>query len=190
MRPIRRMRFELSEIHDQPWFPDFLRCEVLDALQMVLEVTNAYRPIAERLQVALERAGARAVFDLFSGAGGPWPSFVRLFENEGAQIPEVFLTDKYPNSTPRSGREPLTSRHIHFVRGAVDATGHSHEYRRISNGVFVVPPFQCGRRTPVSGRQRGERGGRWRFRNRFAADAHDALDIVYSRRRLDLHAVL
>lgn len=122
MRLIRRMRFELSEIHDQPWFPDSLRCEVLDALQMVLEVTNAYRPIAERLQVALERAGARTVLDLFSGAGGPWPSFVRLFENEGAQIPEVFLTDKYPNSTPRPGREPLASRHIHFVRGAVDAT--------------------------------------------------------------------
>ena len=78
------MRFELFEIHDQPWFPDFLRREVVDALQMILERTDAYRPIAGRLRQALSRSGSQEVLDLFSGAGGPWPSLVRLFESEGA----------------------------------------------------------------------------------------------------------
>ena len=49
------MRFELFEIHDQPWFPDFLRREVVDALQMILERTDAYKPIAGRLRQALNR---------------------------------------------------------------------------------------------------------------------------------------
>lgn len=119
---ISPVRFEIIEIHDQPWFPDFLRREVLDALQMVLEVTNAYRPIAERLRFALRRADAHQVLDLFSGAGGPWPSLVRAIENDGAEPPEVFLTDKYPNTTPRDGSEPLASSHIHFVSESLDAT--------------------------------------------------------------------
>jgi hypothetical protein len=78
------MRLELFEIHDQPWFPDFLRREVVDALQMILERTETYRPIAGRLRQALNCSGTREVLDLFSGAGGPWPSLVRLFESEGA----------------------------------------------------------------------------------------------------------
>jgi hypothetical protein len=91
------MRFELFEIHDQPWFPDFLRREVLDALQMILERTDAYRPIAGRLRQALSSSGAHEVLDLFSGAGGPWPALVRILQSDGAPAIEVFLTDKFPN---------------------------------------------------------------------------------------------
>src|ERR1700721_4902787 len=98
------MRFELFEFHDQPWFPGFLRREVVDALQMILERTNAYRPIAGRLRQAMNCSGTREVLDLFSGAGGPWPSMVRLFESEGAPPIEVFLTDKFPSvSNGRKG---------------------------------------------------------------------------------------
>jgi len=116
------MRFELSEIHDQPWFPDFLRREVVDALQMVLERTEAYRPIAGRLRQALNCSGTREVLDLFSGAGGPWPSLVRLFESEGAPSIEVFLTDKFPSlSNGRNGKTACASG-IHFLGDPVDAT--------------------------------------------------------------------
>jgi hypothetical protein len=117
------VRFEIIEIHEQPWFPDFLRREVMDALQMVLEVTNAYRPIAERLRLALARADARQVLDLFSGAGGPWPSLIRSIESGGGELPEVYLTDKFPNTSARAGggTGAVESRHIHFVRESLDA---------------------------------------------------------------------
>jgi len=62
----------------------FLAARSSRALQMILERTNAYRPIAGRLRQALSRSGTREGLDLFSGAGGPWPSLVRLFESEGA----------------------------------------------------------------------------------------------------------
>ncbi len=116
------MRFELFEIHDQPWFPDFLRREVVDALQMILERTDAYRPIARRLRQALNRSGNREVLDLFSGAGGPWPSLVRIFESEGARPIEVFLTDKFPNVSKGGKRETVCASGIHFLGDPVDAT--------------------------------------------------------------------
>jgi hypothetical protein len=116
------MRFELFEIHDQPWFPDFLRREVVDALQMILERTDAYKPIAARLRQALNRSGNRAVLDLFSGAGGPWPSLVRIFEIEGAPPIEVFLTDKFPNVSKGGKSETVCASGIHFLGDPVDAT--------------------------------------------------------------------
>jgi hypothetical protein len=116
------MRFELFEIHDRPWFPDFLRREVVDALQMILERTDAYRPIAGRLRQALNRTATREVLDLFSGAGGPWPSLVRLFESEGAPSLEVFLTDKFPNVSNGRNRETVCASGIHFLGASVDAT--------------------------------------------------------------------
>ena len=64
------MRF--CEIHDQSWFPKVLRDQITDDLQLVLEVTKIYRPIAHRLHIALDRAGTLRVLGLCSGAGGPW----------------------------------------------------------------------------------------------------------------------
>jgi hypothetical protein len=116
------MRFELFEIHDQPWFPDFFRREVVDALQMILERTDAYRPIAGRLRQALSRSGTREVLDLFSGAGGPWPSLVRLFESGGTPHVEVFLTDKFPHISIGNNGETVCAKGIHFLDDPVDAT--------------------------------------------------------------------
>jgi hypothetical protein len=115
-------RARLFEIHDQPWFPEFLRREVVDSLQMVLEATNAYQPIVHRLRDALDRAGSREVLDLFSGAGGPWPSLVRGFNAHGAKPLEVFLTDKYPSPANRNGARSTAGAHTHFVTESIDAT--------------------------------------------------------------------
>ncbi|MGA8142949.1 MAG: hypothetical protein WB987_03550 [Candidatus Acidiferrales bacterium] len=115
-------RLRLFEINDQPWFPEFLRREVVDALQMVLEVTNAYQPIANRLQDAIERAGSREVVDLFSGAGGPWPSLARKFTSNDSKPVEIFLTDKFPSVADHNVDQLLAAGHIHFVGEPVDAT--------------------------------------------------------------------
>lgn len=77
----------LFEIHEQPWFPQFLRDQFVDALQMILEVTNTYKPIAQLLQKRLEECGTERVVDLCSGAGGPWPSLVHNFKMHGATSP-------------------------------------------------------------------------------------------------------
>jgi hypothetical protein len=112
----------LFEIHDQPWFPQFLREEFVDGLQMILDVTNTYQPIAKLLRKRLEECGAERVLDLCSGAGGPWPSLVRHFEINGASAPGVFLTDKYPITRKLDDFESPATNRIHFLRHSVDAT--------------------------------------------------------------------
>ncbi len=142
------MRVKLFEIHDQPWFPDFLRREVLDALQMILEHTDAYRPIAGRLREALHRSGSRDVVDLFSGAGGPWPSLVRLFEKEGAAPVEVLLTDKFPSASDDDSAGKGCSGGIRIVRDPIDATAipeNLQGFRTIFSSFHHFNPAQAGR---------------------------------------------
>jgi hypothetical protein len=112
----------LFEIHEQKWFPQFLRDEFVDGLQMILDVTNTYRPIANLLRQRLEQCGAERVLDLCSGAGGPWPSLVRDFESCGAKPPEVLLTDKYPCTKRLDNRASASASRIHFLAHSVDAT--------------------------------------------------------------------
>jgi hypothetical protein len=116
------MRLELFEIHDQPWFPDFLRREVVDALQMIFERTDTYRPIAGRLRAALDYAGTRSVLDLFSGVGGPWPSLMRLYESEGAPPIEVLLTDKFPTACNGNDGGTCSPKGMRFIPDPIDAT--------------------------------------------------------------------
>lgn len=142
------MRFELFEIHDQSWFPDFLRREVLDALQMILERTDAYKPIAGRLREALNCSGAREVVDLFSGTGGPWPALVQLFQREGAPPVEVLLTDKFPNASTGSSAGKTCSNGISFLRDPVDATAIPETlqgFRTIFSSFHHFNPEQAGR---------------------------------------------
>ena len=61
----------LFEIHDQAWFPQFLRDEFVDGLQMILDVTNTYQPIAKLLRKRLEESGAERVLDLCSVQADP-----------------------------------------------------------------------------------------------------------------------
>jgi hypothetical protein len=112
----------LFEIHEQRWFPQFLRDQFVDGLQMILEVMGTYAPISQLLQKRLEDSRNERVLDLCSGAGGPWPSLVRDFEMRGAMPPEVFLTDKYPSTRKLEDLESPTLKRIHYVKQSVDAT--------------------------------------------------------------------
>lgn len=90
------------EIHDQPWFPAFLRDRVTEALEAVWNGNRTYCPIAERLREAIRRSGARQIVDLCSGGGGPWLGLYP--EVADGQPLTVWLTDLYPNALLASGR--------------------------------------------------------------------------------------
>jgi len=57
----------LFEIHDQKWFPQFLRDEFVDGLQMILDVTSTYQPslplVAAPLEVFDSGDSFRSFFD-------------------------------------------------------------------------------------------------------------------------------
>lgn len=95
------------EIHDQPWFPAFLRDLVTEALEAVWNGNRTYCPIAARLREAVRRSGARQIVDLCSGGGGPW---LGLYPDVADGRPlTVWLTDLYPSALlagPDGGAAP------------------------------------------------------------------------------------
>ena len=112
----------LFEIHEQSWFPDFLRDHVTDALQHLLNLGNLYQPIVHRLRKAIEETGTRRVLDLCSGAGGPWPWLHRLLQ-PSARLPfDIWLTDKYPNTGAFHRARANPRGKIHFHAAPVNAT--------------------------------------------------------------------
>src|ERR1700678_4420692 len=96
-------RFHLIELHEQPWFPSFLRDEITGALQFGLSRANAYAPIAAMLERAVNSSRSQAIVDLCSGAGGPWLNLTqKLRSQQPTDVPAIpiRLTDKYPNLGP------------------------------------------------------------------------------------------
>jgi hypothetical protein len=114
-------RLHLIEIHDQQWFPGFLRDHVTDGLQFIFDLVNLYRPIAGRLRNALDQAGTHQVVDLCSGAGGPWPRLCEVFEQERVAV-DVCLTDKHPNARAAKQTRDSGGCAIRFHAEPVDAT--------------------------------------------------------------------
>ena len=87
------------EIHDQPWFPAFLRDQVTEALEAVWNANRTYAPVAPLLRDAIRQSGADRVVDLCSGGGGPW---FTLYPQIAAELASprplrVSLTDLYPS---------------------------------------------------------------------------------------------
>jgi hypothetical protein len=114
-------RMHLIEIHDQTWFPRFLRDYVTEALQVIFNVGSLYIPIVSRLQKALKDARVQRVLDLGSGAGGPWLWLCQLVEPEGYRPIDIWLTDRYPPART-CDLERIDSRNrIHFHPAPVDA---------------------------------------------------------------------
>src|SRR5438309_2510844 len=113
-------RVQLLEIHDQPWFPSFLRDLVTDDLQVLLNIGKPYDDIVPQLREGIERAGADRVLDLCSGAGGPWPWLADTLRQGGLPIC-VELSDKYPNAQARE-RVRKDSGKLCYRDEPVDAT--------------------------------------------------------------------
>jgi hypothetical protein len=114
-------RIQWFEIHDQPWFPVFLRDQVTDALQLILLLGNFYEPIAGRLRQAVEESGASQILDLCSGAGGPWISLYRKFDRPECAAVSVCLSDKYPNEYAFQRAQAISRNKIRFHAAPVNA---------------------------------------------------------------------
>lgn len=92
------------EIHDQAWFPGFLRDLTTEALEAVWNSSHTYHPIAGKLREAVAHSGADQIVDLCSGGGGPW---LGLYEDVAGERPlRVCLTDLYPNARLLRQRQP------------------------------------------------------------------------------------
>ncbi len=116
-------RITVSEIHEQAWFPKFLRDDVLDGLQSVFRLGKIYDPVASRLAAAVKASGAHRLVDLCSGGGGPWVSMHRALaaQNSGQPL-NICLTDKYPNIGAFQSAREASGGAISYCPEPVDAT--------------------------------------------------------------------
>jgi hypothetical protein len=112
-------RIQFFEIHEQRWFPRFLRDEVTDALQHGVSFLNAYAPVGPLLQGALDSTGCRSIVDLCSGGGGPWLNLAGSL-NGSAAAAQICLSDKVPNLAAFR-RAMLARNRITFRAESVDA---------------------------------------------------------------------
>jgi hypothetical protein len=112
-------RIQFIELHDQPWFPSFLRDEVTDALQHGLALFNVYAPVAPILRSLLEKTGAARIVDLCSGGGGPLLELSRSIPLEGNL--RILLTDKYPNLRAFDRIRTASMQRVEFQPESVDA---------------------------------------------------------------------
>ncbi len=129
-------RATLSEIHEQPWFPRFLRDLVTDGLQAALIFGRVYHPVAPQLARAIDASGSARVVDLCSGGGGPWEALHPLLESRVRGPLEICLTDKYPNRSAFDRIRDISHGAIVHSADPVDAA--------------AIPPTLTGFRTIFS----------------------------------------
>jgi len=139
-------RFQLIELHEQPWSPSVLRDEATDALQFGFNLLNVYGAVAPLLLGALDSTRSRSIVDLCSGGGGPWFELGRKLQ-EGPQLLQIWLTDKYPNLRAVENVGTASENHIRFYPGSVDAAkvpGGLRGFRTMFTSFHHFSPEQAG----------------------------------------------
>lgn len=131
-------RIQFIELHEQPWFPSWLRDDVTDALQFGFKLLRAYDPITPLLQDAIDstRNGTnahrtsdrQAIVDMCSGGGGPWLDLSRKLRCRSGEKAtgdsaglQIWLTDKYPNLEAFQSISASSDHHITYYPESVDA---------------------------------------------------------------------
>jgi hypothetical protein len=138
-------RIQFIELHEQSWFPAFLRNDITDTIQCALNLSKAYAPIFPLLQRALTSAGNPPIVDLCSGAGGPWLDLARRLKGEMGEI-RVSLTDKYPNHAAFKNAQACSEIAISFYQDSVDARNVPRElngFRTIFTSFHHFPPDEA-----------------------------------------------
>jgi hypothetical protein len=113
-------RIQFIELHEQSWFPKFLRDDITDTLQFALSHTAAYGSIAPLFRRALEDARRHSIVDLCSGAGGPWCDLGARLERDMAGL-QILLTDKFPNVPAFETAQARSEISVSFCARPVDA---------------------------------------------------------------------
>jgi hypothetical protein len=128
---MRRVQF--IELHEQPWFPAFLRDQITDTLQSGMRLLKVYSSIAPFLQALLNETGSRSIVDICSGGGGPWLALSRILSN-GVDRPQIWLTDKYPNVGAFESMNAVTGSQVLFCTQPV----HANQVPREMEGVRTI----------------------------------------------------
>ncbi len=113
-------RIQFIELHEQSWFPAFVRNDITDTLQCALNLSRAYASVVPLLQRALSSTGNSSIVDLCSGGGGPWVDIAHKLKGDADTL-RVALTDKFPNRAAFENVRASCEVPITFCENSVDA---------------------------------------------------------------------
>ncbi|UOQ72189.1 class I SAM-dependent methyltransferase [Hymenobacter cellulosilyticus] len=132
-----RLRLQLFEFEDLPWFPGVIRAGMMDYLRFMISVLDTYKPIVPLLREALQATGQQRLVELGAGAGGGTEG-VTLALRQYPELRElqVTLTDLYPQPAAWQLLAERNAPAIDFEPTPVDA--------------LAVPPTLTGFRTIFS----------------------------------------
>lgn len=130
-----KLRLQLFEFEDLPWFPKVIRAGMMDYLRFMISALGTYQPIVPLLREALQHTGQTQLLELCAGAGGGTAGLLRSLRTTGLPTAQVCLTDLYPQPAAWQLLQQTTPG-LHFAPAPVDAT--------------AVPPELPGLRTVFS----------------------------------------
>ena len=135
--PLMRLRLQLLELEDQPWFPALIRAGMMDYLRFMTTALHTYRPIVPLLAEGLRRTGQTHVLELGAGAGGGTEDvYHALRQLPGLAAVRITLTDLYPQ--PAAWAD-IAHRTQNAIRGTTEAVN-----------ALAVPPDLAGFRAIFS----------------------------------------
>ncbi|MCA8831421.1 class I SAM-dependent methyltransferase [Hymenobacter pini] len=91
-----KLRLQLFEFEDLPWFPGVIRAGMMDYLRFMISALRTYQPIVPLLQTALQQTGQHQLLELCAGAGGGTAGILQRLRASGLPETRVRLTDLYP----------------------------------------------------------------------------------------------
>ena len=117
-----KQRYQLFEFEDLPWFPDFLRHNMMDFLRFAISTLRVYEPIVPLLREIVTKAARPEILDLGSGGGGGIKGVHAALTNQMQQPVPITLSDLYPNIPAFELVKKETAGAIDYVTQPIDAT--------------------------------------------------------------------
>ena len=137
-----KLRLQLFEFEDQPWFPAVIRAGMMDYLRFMSTLLGIYRPVVPLLAAALRRTGSSELLELGAGAGGGTEGVVHELRRHGLPEVSLLLTDLYPQPAAWQQLAARTSA-LAFEPSPVNATAvpaHLRGFRVIFSAFHHFPP--------------------------------------------------
>lgn len=118
-----KVRRQLFEFEDLPWFPKAVRAGMMDYLRFMISKLGIYQPVVPLLRDALHATGQRQLLELCAGAGGGTEGVMRALRRlAGNHDVQVTLTDLYPQPAAWQLLAQHPANGIAYELGPVDAT--------------------------------------------------------------------